>query len=86
MDAPPFLVGDVLGVQRLAADAGGADEHVEARQLLDGGVERRESRTSSPFARSNTCTSAPPARSRSAVAAPMPLAPPVTSATRPSKS
>src|SRR5882762_1781601 len=44
-----------------------------------------ESRTSSPFARSKTLTSAPPARSRSTVAAPMPLAPPVTSATRPSK-
>src|SRR3954447_13604786 len=45
-----------------------------------------ESRTSSPFARSNTCTSAPPARNRSTTAAPIPLAPPVTSATRPSKS
>ena len=41
MDAFPFRVADVLGVQRVAADARCADEHVEARQLRDGGVQLR---------------------------------------------
>jgi hypothetical protein len=42
--------------------------------------------TSAAGARSKTATLAPPARSSSAAAAPIPLAPPVTSATRPVKS
>ena len=37
--ALPFLVADVLGVERLAAHAGAADEHVEPRQARDGRVE-----------------------------------------------
>ena len=81
--ALPLVVGHVDGVQRVAADAGRAHKHVETRQRGDRRSSWRESRTSSPFAMSNTWTSAPPARSRSTVAAPMPLAPPVTSAADP---
>ncbi len=39
MDVRPLLVGHVLGVQRLAADARRADEHVEPGQRGDRGVQ-----------------------------------------------
>ena len=41
MDALPFLVAHLLGVQRVTTDTRRADEHVEARQPLDRGRKLR---------------------------------------------
>ena len=44
MDAVPLIVGHVLGMQRVAADAGRADEHVEPVEPVDGGIQLGRSR------------------------------------------
>ena len=65
MDALPLLVAHVLGVQRVAADAGAQTSTSSRGRRSTAASSWAESRTSSPFARSKTCTSAPPARRRS---------------------